>query len=85
MSSAEHSVGPARARSTEQAAADELLEQARAEQRGEARRLVGMGLGLGALGAVTAVTFGAVCPVCVVAAPALITFGVIKQVQARRR
>jgi hypothetical protein len=64
---------------------DEMLGEARAEERADARRFVGMGLGIGAVGALSAAAFGAVCPVCVVAAPALLAVGVAKHVKAKRK
>jgi hypothetical protein len=44
-----------------------------------------MGLGIGAVGALSAAAFGAVCPVCVVAAPALLAMGVAKHVKAKSK
>ena len=41
--------------------------------------------GIGAVGALSAAAFGAVCPVCVVAAPALLAVGVAKHVKAKRK
>lgn len=63
--------------------AQQMADEARDEQRTEARRFVGMGLGIGAVGALSAAAFGAVCPVCVVAAPALVAMGVVKHVRAK--
>ena len=41
-------------------------------RRKEGNQLLGLGLGVGAWGAASGVLLGAVCPVCVVAAPALV-------------
>ena len=64
---------------------DEMLREALDEERADARRFVGMGLGIGAVGALSAAAFGAVCPVCVVAAPALLAMGVAKHVKAKSK
>lgn len=45
----------------------------------DARSLILGGLGIGAFGVISAVVGGAVCPVCVVAAPALVGVGVYKR------
>jgi len=45
----------------------------------EASSLILGGLGIGAFGVISAVIGGAVCPVCVVAAPALVGVGVYKR------
>lgn len=55
-----------------------------AERRGEANRAVGMGLGIGLIGLASAALLGAVCPVCVVAAPALLATGAVRHLRARR-
>ncbi len=64
-------------------AAESELEQARADQRQEANHLLGAGLGVGAFGVAGAIAFGSVCPVCVVAAPALLAAGAWKRYRAR--
>jgi hypothetical protein len=51
----------------------------------EANSLITGGLGLGAFGAASAALFGAVCPICVVAAPALVGAGIYKRYCARDR
>jgi hypothetical protein len=71
----------ARQRASRQA--DEEAAEARADRRSQANEMMGMGAGIGALGVVTATAFGAVCPVCVVAAPALIGAGLYKRYRAR--
>lgn len=63
--------------------ADEDLARARSEQRSQANEMLGMGAGIGALGVVTATAFGAVCPACVIAAPALIGVGLYKRYRCR--
>ena len=49
----------------------------------EANQLITGGLGLGAFGAASAALLGAVCPICVVAAPALVGAGLYKRYKAR--
>ena len=56
----------------------------RAEQRSEANSALGTGLGIGVFGLASAALVGAVCPLCVIAAPALIGYGVYKRVQCRK-
>ncbi len=51
------------------------------EQRRDANALMGAGLGLGAFGAISAVALGATCPLCVVAAPLLLSVGVLKRLR----
>ena len=55
----------------------------------DASSLILGGLGIGAFGIISAAVGGAVCPICVVAAPALIGFGAYKRYKgwksARRR
>lgn len=46
---------------------------------------VGLGLGLGGYVTATSVLAGFVCPVCVVAAPALLATGVYQKIRNRRR
>jgi hypothetical protein len=55
------------------------------EERRDANAMIAGGVGVGALGAVLAALGGAVCPVCVVAAPALVGVGAFKRWRARRR
>ena len=50
----------------------------------DASALVVSGIGIGVLGAIGAVIGGTVCPVCVVAAPALIGIGAFKRWRAAR-
>jgi hypothetical protein len=54
------------------------------ERRAEANRALGMGLGIGVVGVASAALFGAVCPVCIVAAPALLATGLVRHARARR-
>jgi hypothetical protein len=49
-----------------------------------ATELIASGIGIGVLGTVAAVISGAVCPVCVVAAPALIGVGAYRRWRAAR-
>lgn len=53
--------------------------------RAEADRLLAAGAGIGAIGLASAIVGAAVCPVCVVAAPALLGAGAYKRWRARRR
>lgn len=55
-----------------------------AEDRRESNQLIGMGLGLGAFGAVSALALGATCPLCVVAAPTMLGMGLYKRWSKRR-
>ncbi len=52
-------------------------------ERGDANTLIAGGLGIGAFGLISAAIGGAVCPVCVVAAPALLGVGAYKRWKAR--
>lgn len=54
-------------------------------ERAEGNELLGAGLGIGAFGVASGVLLGAVCPLCVVAAPALVGAGIYKRFAARRR
>jgi hypothetical protein len=63
---------------------DEVSE-ARAEQRSEANTAILTGAGLGAWGAFSAAALGAVCPLCVVVAPALLGYGAYKHYDVRKR
>ena len=49
----------------------------------DANTLIAGGLGIGAFGLISAAIGGAVCPVCVVAAPALLGVGAYKRWKAR--
>jgi len=51
-------------------------------ERAEGTRLIASGVGLGALGAASAVVLGATCPLCVVGAPALVGWGFYKRWKA---
>lgn len=52
--------------------------------RKEGNQLLGLGLGVGAWGAASGILLGAICPVCVVAAPALLGAGLLRRWQAGR-
>lgn len=52
--------------------------------RKEGNQLLGLGLGVGAWGAASGMLLGAVCPVCVVLAPALFGVGLARRWQASR-
>jgi hypothetical protein len=52
--------------------------------RKDANVLIGTGLAIGAFGAISAAVVGATCPLCVVAAPALLGWGLLKRIRARR-
>jgi hypothetical protein len=60
-------------------------QEATATERKDANAMILTGVGIGAFGAVSAAVIGATCPLCVVAAPALVGWGVFKRVRARRR
>ena len=45
----------------------------------EANQYIAMGVGVGGFGAGAALLLGAVCPICVVAAPGLIGLGLLKR------
>ncbi len=49
----------------------------------EANSLITGGLGVGAFGVASATLLGAVCPVCVVAAPAMVGLGLYKRYKTR--
>lgn len=51
----------------------------------EGNTCIGLGIGVGALGAGSAILSGAVCPLCYVVAPALIGVGIIRRRQGRPR
>ena len=51
----------------------------------DANECMAIGAGIGVLGAVSAMSIGAVCPVCYIAAPALIGTGLLKRAVVRRR
>jgi hypothetical protein len=63
---------------------DDLEQRAIEETRSEGNTMVGMGLGLGAFGVASGALLGAVCPLCVVVAPALVGTGIYKRVCAKR-
>jgi hypothetical protein len=52
--------------------------------RDDANRLLLAGAGIGAIGVTSAIVGAAVCPVCVVAAPALLGVGAYKRWRSRR-
>ena len=54
-----------------------------AQEKRDANALMLGGAGIGVFGAVAAAIGGAVCPVCVVAAPALFGFGAFRRWRAR--
>lgn len=56
-----------------------------AEQRAEANLLIGAGATVGAVGLAGGLLLGSVCPVCIVATPALLGAGAYKRLKARRR
>ncbi|MCB0334766.1 MAG: hypothetical protein KDD62_00630 [Bdellovibrionales bacterium] len=45
---------------------------------------IGTGIGIGALGLGATLAVGATCPICVVAAPALIGVGVVQRLKASK-
>jgi hypothetical protein len=63
-------------------ATDDRAEQ---ESSAEANTLLLGGVGIAAIGIAGAIVGAAVCPVCVVAAPALLGLGAMRKIQAARR
>ena len=57
----------------------------RTQQLADSRSYLGIGVTVGVVGTASAVLIGATCPICVVAAPALIGAGLFKRWQARRK
>ncbi len=55
------------------------------EEDRESAKLLWAGAGIGAIGVASAIAGAAVCPVCVVAAPALLGAGAFKRWRARRQ
>ncbi|MBN8231264.1 hypothetical protein JYK02_27470 [Corallococcus macrosporus] len=51
---------------------------------GSGNELLASGLGVGAVGALGALVTGAVCPLCIVATPALLAVGLVQKWRARR-
>jgi hypothetical protein len=51
----------------------------------DANAMLRAGAGIGAIGAFGLVAFGAVCPVCVVAAPVLLGVGAVRRWRGRRQ
>ncbi len=54
------------------------------KDRGSGNELLASGLGVGAVGALGALVTGAVCPLCIVATPALLGVGLVQKWYARR-
>ncbi|MFW5739727.1 MAG: hypothetical protein ACOC1F_05115 [Myxococcota bacterium] len=63
----------------------EVADDQAALDRADAKKYLWSGAGVAAIGAVGAVVGGAVCPVCVVATPALVGFGLYKAWRGRER
>lgn len=57
----------------------------RDRQLADSKEFLGMGVAIGVVGAASAAAVGAACPMCVVAAPALIGAGLFKRWQAFRK
>ncbi|MBI2393888.1 MAG: hypothetical protein HYV09_30230 [Deltaproteobacteria bacterium] len=53
-------------------------------ERDDGRDLLGAGVAVGAIGVLGAITGAALCPVCVIATPALLGYGAYKNIKARR-
>ncbi len=51
----------------------------------DAGSCLAMGAGVGTVGTASALLLGAICPICVVMAPALIGMGLVKGYAARRK
>lgn len=56
-----------------------------ADQVRDANSMIASGIGIGVLGAAAAAISGAVCPLCIVAVPALVGAGAYKRWRARRQ
>ena len=69
----------------ERAPTDDSSRDEDEDERKEANTLMLGGLGIGAVGMVAAAVGGAVCPVCVVAAPALLCFGAYRRWRTSKR
>lgn len=54
------------------------------DERTEANTAIGTGLGIGAFGVASAALLGSVCPLCVVAAPGLVGYGLYKRYASKR-
>ncbi len=64
---------------------EETKEDLLAEKRNkEANTCLGLGVGVGALGAAGAAISGAVCPICFIAVPGLIGVGVAKKLRKKK-
>lgn len=59
--------------------------KAERETQADANTMILGGLGIGAFGVISAAIGGAVCPVCVVAAPALLGVGAYQRWKAAKR
>lgn len=51
--------------------------------RQEGSQCIALGIGVGGLGTAAALTLGATCPICFIAAPALIGVGVYRRITAK--
>jgi hypothetical protein len=63
---------------------DRDIEQTRDEMRSEANTYLVAGAGIGAWGAISVAALGAVCPLCFVAAPALVGYGAYQRYCLRK-
>jgi hypothetical protein len=59
--------------------------ETRDEETKAADSMLATGAGVAAIGAVSLVVGGAICPACVVAAPALLAIGAVRRLRTRRR
>ena len=53
-------------------------------ERRDANACIALGTGVGALGLLSSVTLGAVCPMCYIVAPGLVAAGVYKRLKLRQ-
>lgn len=60
-------------------------EETGTDRNAEANSLIASGAGIAAIGIAGAMVSGAVCPVCVVAAPALLGLGAVRKLRAAKR
>ena len=64
---------------------DKDHKNARQEDMNDAKITAGVGVGIGAYGGVLAATTGTICPVCVIATPALLGYGYYKYKKAKSK
>ena len=63
---------------------DDTIDKDKARQTAEANTCVALGAGVGVMGAAGAAISGAVCPLCVIVAPALVGYGLYARIKNGR-